>query len=223
MERLTLDDMIKALRCVASQDAEGDCYADHENFMHMEDDEHKRIVCGTGEDLRDYIGGNEAIGCPYHQNNYGCCFEDVELYWLKDVAELLEELKSYKDIGTPKELKELKENGAFTGLELAKLEIMQKELKEYKDLEEQGLLVRLLCKVGDTVYRVNAGAKQPIIPMTVSEIHFLCCKNERAVRFDAIGKEDMGESCYRLEDIGRIVFLTREEAEKKLEEMKKND
>lgn len=95
-----------------------------------------------------------------------------------------------------------------------------KKLADYEDLEEQGLLVRLTCKVGDTVYRVNAGAKQPIIPMTVSEIHFLCYKNERAVRFDAIGKEDMGESCYRLEDIGRIVFLTREEAEKKLEELK---
>ena len=93
------------------------------------------------------------------------------------------------------------------------------KLAEYEDLEEQGLLVRLPCKVGDTVYRVNAGAKQPIIPMTVSEIHFLCYKNERAVRFDAIGKEDMGESCYRLEDIGKIVFLTREEAEKKLEEI----
>ena len=97
------------------------------------------------------------------------------------------------------------------------------ELKSYKDLEEQGLLVRLPCKVGDTVYRVNAGAKQPIIPMTVSEIHFLCYKNERAIRFDAIGKKDMGESCYRLEDIGRIVFLTRKDADKKLEEIKKND
>lgn len=116
MERLTLDDMIKALKCVASQDTVGDCYADHENFMHMNDGEYKRIVCGTGEDLRDYISGKEAIGCPYHQNTYGCCFEDGELYWLKDVAELLEELKSYKD------------------------------------LEEQGLLVRLPCKVGDDVY-----------------------------------------------------------------------
>lgn len=94
------------------------------------------------------------------------------------------------------------------------------KLATYEDLEEQGLLVRLPCKVGDTVYRVNAGAKQPIIPMTVSEIHFLCYKNERTVRFDAIDKEYMGESCYRLEDIGRIVFLTHEEAEKKLEEMK---
>lgn len=98
-----------------------------------------------------------------------------------------------------------------------------RKLCDYEDLEEQGLLVRLPCKVGDTVYRVNAGAKQPIIPMTVSEIHFLCYKNERAVRFDAIGKEDMGESCYRLEDIGRIVFLSREEAEEKLEEMKSNE
>nr|UVX77687.1 MAG: hypothetical protein [Bacteriophage sp.] len=94
------------------------------------------------------------------------------------------------------------------------------KLAVYEDLEEQGLLVRLPCKIGDTVYRVNAGAKQPIIPMTVSEIHFLCYKNERTVRFDAIDKEYMGESCYRLEDIGRIVFLTREEAAKKLEEMK---
>lgn len=94
------------------------------------------------------------------------------------------------------------------------------ELKSYKEAEKQSLLVRLPCKVGDTVYRVNAGAKQPIIPMTVSEIHFLCYKNERTVRFDAIGKEDMGESRYRLEDIGRIVFLTHEEAEK---EMKNND
>ena len=74
---LILDDMIKALKCVASQDTVGDCYADHENFIHM-DDEHKRIVCGTGEDLRDYISGKEAIGCPYHQNTYGCCDSYVE-------------------------------------------------------------------------------------------------------------------------------------------------
>lgn len=106
----------------------------------------------------------------------------------------------------------------FKPLKMSKAE-MAKEIRAWRNAEEQGLLVRLPCKVGDTVYRVNAGAKQPIIPMTVSEIRFLCYKNERAVRFDAIGKEDMGESCYRLEDIGRIVFLTREEAEKKLEDI----
>lgn len=97
MEKIMLDDMIKALKCVASQDTEGDCYKDHENFMHMEYDKYKRIVCGTGEDLRDYISGKEAVGCPYYQNTYGCCFEDGELHWLKDVAELLDELEKRMD------------------------------------------------------------------------------------------------------------------------------
>jgi hypothetical protein len=96
MEKIMLDDMIKALKCVASQDAEGDCYAYHENFMHMDDDEHKRIVCGTGENLKDYISGKEAVGCPHYQKEYGCCFEDGELFWLKDIAELLEELKELR-------------------------------------------------------------------------------------------------------------------------------
>lgn len=115
MEILTLDDMIKALKCVASQDAEGDCYKDHENFKHMKDDKYKRIVCETVNNLKYWINGREVVGCPYHQNTYGCCFEDGELYWLKDVAELLEELKFYKD------------------------------------LEEQGLLVRLPCKVDEKI------------------------------------------------------------------------
>ena len=97
MERLTLEDMIKALKCVASQDVEGDCYMDHENFNHMEDDNYKRLICGTGDKLKDYISGRDAVGCPYHQKTYGTCYEDGELYWLKDVAELLEELKSYKE------------------------------------------------------------------------------------------------------------------------------
>lgn len=115
-------------------------------------------------------------------------------------------------------------DGDFCGTdECPVLNAVADKLGEYERAEEQGLLARLPRKVGDTVYRVNAGAKRPIIPMTVSEIHFLCYKNERAVRFDAIGKEDMGESCYRLEDVGRIVFLTHEEAVNKLEEMKKND
>lgn len=75
MERLTLEDMIKALKCISSQDAEGDCYMDHENFKHMEDDKYKRITCGTGENLKDWISGRDAVGCPYHQKTYGTCYE----------------------------------------------------------------------------------------------------------------------------------------------------
>ena len=130
-------------------------------------------------------------------------------------AEWLEELKSYKDIGTPKELKELKENGAFTGLELAKLAIMQKELKKYKDSEEQGLLVRLPCKVGDIVYvpTRNFISELRIIMISVDmhDTYFRWMLNS------GIYPNLDGFSGSKL---GKTVFLTREAAEKKLEEMK---
>ena len=127
-----------------------------------------------------------------HEADY---IKDAEEH--EQIAEWLEELKSYKDIGTPKELKEIKENGAFTGLELAKLAIMQKELKKYKDLEVQGLLVRLPCKVGTEVYYIlGIPNKTPcVIDKCVFELS-------------------------DIDKIGKTVFLTREEAEKKLEEMK---
>ena len=178
MERLTLDDMIKALKCVASQDTEGDCYKDYENFKHMEDDKYKRIVCGTGENLKDWVSGRDAVGCPYHQKTYGTCCKDGELYWLKDVTELLEELKSYKD------------------------------------LEEQGLLVRLPCKVGDIMFRINKGAKNPVIELTVTQIDI----TTRSYNLEVIDRECGELMCFK-SDIGRTIFLTREEAEKKLEEM----
>lgn len=133
------------------------------------------------------------------------CAEEHE-----QLAEWLEELKSYKDIGTTKELKELKENGAFTGLELAKLAIMQKELKEYKDLEEQGLLVRLPCKVGDSVFIIVGRdiSKQGIRKVEISDNGIIFKTNRR-------------KRIFNVAEFGKTVFLAREDAEKKLEEMKK--
>lgn len=194
MERLTLDDMIKALKCVASQDVEGDCYADHENFMHMQNDEHKRIVCGTGEDLRDYISGKEAVGCPYHQQKYGCCFEDGDLSWLKDVAELLEELKSYKG------------------------------------LEEQGLLVRLPVKIGDDIYKIPSKANYDLNVLNGYKANnrayhqkaysIVFSQSGWFVQCDKDSIHAPNVICVDVE-YGKTWFLTREEAEKKLEEMKK--
>lgn len=134
-----LDNMIKALKCVASQDTEGDCYADRENSMHMDDDEHKRIVCGTGETLRDFISGKESLRCPYHQKEYGCCFEDGELYWLKDVAELLEELKSYKEAEGDEEMKKFKEKRMASYVLRSNELIQEGKTKEAAELFGKGL------------------------------------------------------------------------------------
>ena len=48
------------------------------------------------------------------------------------VDEAMFVLEQYREIGTPEELKQLKENGAFTGLELAQIAIGQMKLKEYQ-------------------------------------------------------------------------------------------
>lgn len=133
------------------------------------------------------------------------CNQYVKEY--EQIAEWLEELKSYKDIGTLKELKELKENGAFTGLELTKLAIMQKELKEYKDLEEQGLLVRLPFPIGTTVWDIcGMGIRKNVVS------GFEYGKDGRW--FLWANEDDW------LGELNVLVFLTREEAEKKLEKLK---
>lgn len=135
------------------------------------------------------------------------CNQYVKEY--EQIAEWLEELKSYKDIGTLKELKELKENGTFTGLELAKLAIMQKELKEYKDLEKHGLLVRLPCKVGDTMYDI-VGKPLRIVEHKVDAFHIDKKGFHLQIINGVLEKKQEAK-----------VYFSREEAKKKLEEMKK--
>ena len=95
------------------------------------------------------------------------------------------------------------------------------KLAKYEEAEEQGLLLRLPCKVGDTIYRINIGAKEPIIKMRVLQVQWKQLHKDRVIiRIDAINDDDMGESCYLLEDIGKTVFLTKEEAEQALAEMR---
>lgn len=83
------------------------------------------------------------------------------------------------------------------------------ELKSYKDLEEQGLFVRLPCPIGVTVWDICG---MDIRESVVSEIE--CSKDGKWFLWANEGKW--------LGELNNLVFLTREEAEKKLEEMKKN-
>lgn len=89
-----------------------------------------------------------------------------------------------------------------------------KKLAHYEDLEEAGRLIELPCAVGDRIYRINQWANIPIIEMRV--IGLLC--NDAFIRIDAAAENDLSESCYFLEDFGKTVFLTKEEALAKLKE-----
>lgn len=124
---------------------------------------------------------------------------------------------------------------------------MIRKLAAYEDLEEQGLLVRLPCKVGDIVYVDSAIL--PIEDMECYEdadnkipsyfqgrvVSFRFAKRnwvKIAVKakwlYEWIDDETGAESDYieceknfsiLLSTIGKTVFLTREETEKKLEEI----
>lgn len=93
------------------------------------------------------------------------------------------------------------------------VENMIKKLATYEDLEEQGLLVRLPCKIGDDLYCIVNGEVKKLkvhsfgVPdFEITDIEFKYVDGFKIVRF-------VGE-------LGKTVFITREEAEKKLKELK---
>lgn len=95
------------------------------------------------------------------------------------------------------------------------LEKALEKLADYEDLEEQGLLVRLPCKLNGTLYSVNYSNKT-IAENTIIKISI----NDHVKRFYCID-DNLRERIFFSRRIGENVFLTREEAQKKLEEMKK--
>lgn len=105
------------------------------------------------------------------------------------------------------------------------LEKALEKLADYEDLEEQGLLVRLPVATGTNAYVVGS---------------FLDCiydyehceatqkwKCEEYVQYEYEKKKyyvkEIKFTSIMKNSIGKSIFLTREEAEKKLEEMKAND
>lgn len=101
------------------------------------------------------------------------------------------------------------------------------KLAEYEDLEEQGLLLRLPCKVGDTLYHILACTtaedfgKKYVSWFIVTHITINTTKEVAIVGRDVCNRE------WRINSrgIGKTVFLTKAEAEAKLKELegKEND
>ena len=92
------------------------------------------------------------------------------------------------------------------------------KLAEYEDLEEQGLLLRLPCKVGDTVYIKMASYCD--IKYAEAEVrdftHFTSCGFCVVITSKYFDKQNIPFS-----EFGKTVFLTQAEAEKKLKEMER--
>ena len=106
------------------------------------------------------------------------------------------------------------------------VENMIKKLATYEDLEEQGLLVRLPCKVGDMVWDNDFGYPESY---EIKAFSYGYCDSyvepdigiEDEIIFYYENSNGSITGAFPISEIGKTVFLTHEEAEKKLEEMKK--
>lgn len=93
-------------------------------------------------------------------------------------------------------------------------------LAKYEDLEEQGLLVRLPCKVGTEVFCYFPGDSH-YTKCQIKKIE-ICQSIFGNICYFAESVAQRGRCCrYYDNEFGKFLFLTREEAEKKLEELKK--
>ena len=103
---------------------------------------------------------------------------------------------------------------AINYFEKSQIAVLLKEigrLKEYKELDEKGLLLKSPCKVGDKVYHVIIdSAAEPPIYISESKIQDVSAK---AIYF--------ADDWWTFEEMQNLnVFLSREEAEQALEKMK---
>ena len=96
------------------------------------------------------------------------------------------------------------------------------KLKDYEDLEEQGLLLKLPCKVGDTVWDNDYGKP---CPYTVTGFSFgtgECYIDEpvslKEVVYYYSNYSGSITGSFAVSELGKSVFLTQAEAEKKLKE-----
>ena len=91
------------------------------------------------------------------------------------------------------------------------------KLAIYEDAEEQGLLLRLPCKVGDMVYCIE---DKQVWCCTIEKISI--SKNNGTWIEISFPEEmpDLASMEFYPNEMGKTVFLTREEAEAKLKEMR---
>lgn len=101
-----------------------------------------------------------------------------------------------------------------TGLEPLEVTAMQEELQSYKQAELDGTIIKLPCKVGDTVYIANNFEKR-----VCEWVYTSSRQDECGWCAIVIDKETGLKYSLRFDWFGKTVFLTKEEAEKALEGM----
>ena len=135
---------------------------------------------------------------------------------------VVERLAAYEDTGmTPEQVENAKTiiESAFEE-DTSKAERIRKLLAADKD----GRVVVLPCKVGDVMYKLFREYTE-CTSYQVRKDNYCCegcmvpCDSREVTVIRAIQPNSLPEVVRYIEDIGKTVFMTREEAEKALQEM----
>ena len=85
------------------------------------------------------------------------------------------------------------------------------KLTEYEDLEEQGRLVKLPCKIGTEVYDITWWDDVEEKVVVKGKAYYRTVRKHKITKFPFTYSD--------INDFGKTVFLTKAEAEQKLKEM----
>lgn len=133
-------------------------------------------------------------------------------------------LREYLDTElTPKEVKRMSNILLDVGIEYncsreyVKNWLLDARLRELAEADRAGRLVVPPCKVGDTVYEVTSRKTISEYRVKAIRVELFCTFIEWDIVAGFVDKSIFGVP---VDEIGKTVFLTREEAEAALEEMK---
>ena len=107
--------------------------------------------------------------------------------------------------------------------EESRVKSLKSKLKNYKNLEKQGLLLRLPCKVGDTIYVngiLGVGEAEEYKVIRVDYHSNLATKRSEFYIEALLVNNPENSIGFYDKEIGKTVFLTQEEAEQRLKEIK---
>ena len=129
----------------------------------------------------------------------------------KMVRDLYGRLKAYEDTGlTPEEIKAPFTEDAMINLAAQALGVEPSRLRELAEADKDGRMVVLPCKVGDGLWTFCSHPVEQVYSFTVTDISTL--NGRTLLNTSRCGVMDA-------RDVGKTVFLTREEAKKALQEM----
>jgi len=106
---------------------------------------------------------------------------------------------------------------------------LAEKLCKYEDLEDQGLLLKLPCKVGDTVYFISEKVEKQGRKKAVTEfvgkgiVDNITLGNTMLPQITVCNDENIWTTFDSVDDFGKIVFLTQAEAEEALKGMEEEN